>query len=135
MEWSSLVFVGERIENGEWKMTRPPDPNDIAVLLFQLPQENSTYQFIPLTNHEMPWIYFSDSNIQVTCHNQSLHVFKGDCELNEKQVIDVISRFALKDGNRIAVLRLFPNSKNRPQKRKSARIVSEEKSLYEKSSK
>ncbi|WP_251552295.1 hypothetical protein [Neobacillus muris] len=130
MDWSALVFIGEKTNNGEWRITRTPETNDLALLLFQSPHEKSTYQFIPLSHNEDPWIYFYNTNIQMTCQNQSLLVFEGDPELTEEQVFELMSSFALKDRNRIAFLRLFPNSKYRPKKRKTARIVSEEKPLY-----
>ncbi|WP_042463377.1 hypothetical protein [Neobacillus dielmonensis] len=129
MEWNSLIFIGEQMKGGEWRIIRRPNPNDLALLLFQSPQRNTTYQVIPL-NNENSCIHFYDTNIHMTCDNQSLQVFVEDREPDEQQVIDLLTSIALKDGNRIAVLRMFPKCKNRRQKQKLTRTVSEEKALY-----
>jgi hypothetical protein len=48
----------------------------------------------------------------------SLQIYKENNDLTEKEVFEILTRFAIKEGNRVSFLADFPNGKKRQAKSK-----------------
>jgi hypothetical protein len=115
MENKMLIFIGEMSKKAEVRITRKPGFSDAALLSQQSPQllKNSPYQTIRLSDEGNNSICFCDKDIQITYHPRSLEIIEENRELSEEEVLDVVTNFILKEGNRFTVLGTFPNRKEK----------------------
>ncbi|MGG3469524.1 hypothetical protein ABES02_18830 [Neobacillus pocheonensis] len=127
----SLIFIGEREDKQNLRITRKPSFFDAILLSKQLshPTRTPSYEAIPLGSNANISIHFFDSNIHLIYKEQSLQIFSRNYDLTESEVFDFFNHFAIKEGSTISYLSLFPRGKTSRLKKKKARVLSEEKEL------
>lgn len=122
---NSLIFIGEILHQQKWRITGKPSFYDALLLANQspLPTMSTPYQSILQDNNTNVSIHFCDYNFQLTYQGKSLQILNADRDLTEEEVFNVFNNFVFKDGEKVSILRIFPYGKNRPRKRKRARVL------------
>ncbi|GHH98727.1 hypothetical protein [Neobacillus kokaensis] len=130
----SLVFIGEKIREHEWKITRKPEFYDAILLTHQTSQtekaEENRYQSIPLPSANFKF-NLGDHNIYFTYNNQKIQFEKDREDLSEEEVFDVFNSLLLKEGTRVSYLVQMPKWITIPIKKEKIRVLAEAKKLEE----
>lgn len=127
----SIFFIGEKMRNQEWRITRRPNFYDAVLLTQQSNQtaeENSSYQSIPLGSANIAFNLY-EHNIYFTYHLQTLQIEIDSTEPSEEDIFDVFNSLLLKEGNMVSYLVLIPKGKTSPVHKKKTRILAEAKKL------
>ncbi len=129
---SSIIFIGEKLREREWRITREPDFYDAILLSHQSPQKAraaaNPYQSIPLRSANIAF-NLCDHHIYFTYHHQTLLIAKEGTEPTEEEIFDVFHNLLLKEGNRVSYLVQMPKGKTSLVKRKTIRVLAEAKKL------
>ncbi|MDR7240767.1 hypothetical protein [Neobacillus drentensis] len=135
MEKKSIVFIGEQYNKQQVEIKSKPGFFDAVQLATQSPHttKDSPYQTIPFYKKAIIPIQIYNSNIQISYdrHSHSLQIVKENNELTEKEVLELLHHFAIKEDNKVSFLAVFPNGKKRLTKVRSAYTLSECKKLKE----
>ncbi|EKN66505.1 hypothetical protein BABA_15387 [Neobacillus bataviensis LMG 21833] len=127
---NSIILIGEKVDNQELQITCKTNSFEEGQLIPK-PTENSPYRSIPLEDDTNISFYFRGCSVRFNLEERSLSVVEVDRELTEDDAFDVLADFAIKEGNRISLLRIPPLRKTRTGKRQKVQIVAEEKKLGE----
>lgn len=121
----SLIFIGEKKRNKELQLKSKPGFSDAICLSKQSTHttKNAPYQSIHIGSRKNISIHFRDENIHFTYHNKSIKLLAGDKNLTDKDVFDVFTNFAFKEGNKVTILKIFPDRKMIPRKKKKERVL------------
>lgn len=132
MEKNSIIFIGKQSSKKEMKINSKPSFFDAVQLSTQSPQphEDNPYLSIPF-NREMIPVHIFNSKIQLTYEQHSLQIYHENNNLKEKEVIEILTHVAVKEGNKVSFLAVFPNDKTKLTKVKTTRILAESKKMKE----
>jgi hypothetical protein len=134
VEKNSIIFIGKQSSKKEMKINSKPSFYDAVQLSTQSPQthEDNPYLSIPF-NREMIPVHIFNSKIQLTYEQHSLQIYHENNNLKEKEVIEILTHVAVKEGNKVSFLAFFPNDKTELTKGKTTRTLAESKKMKEES--
>ncbi|MEH7303728.1 hypothetical protein [Neobacillus drentensis] len=117
------------------KINSKPSFFDAVHLSSQSPLTNvdTPYQSIPFNKRAIIPIHSFNSEIHITCEQHSIQIYNEKNDLTEKEVFEFLTHFAVKEGNKVSFLAVFPNNKDRLKNVKSTRVLAESKKIKEKS--
>lgn len=129
-----LIFIGEKIENQQWRIERQATLADAICLSKPLSHSapDTCYQSIPLTPTKAS-ICLNDQSIQVMVHPYSLEFHCGGPF--DKEVYNLFNSFFIKNGKKVSYLQLFPHGKASIRRDKNRRVIAEAKQPYKSSRK
>lgn len=112
VEKNSIVFIAEQRYKQEIEIKGKPSFYDAVQLSTQSPQTTKVpYKSIPFNKKATIPIHIFNSNIHITYEPHSLQILKEDNDLTEKEVFEFLNHFAVKEGNRVSILKVFPAGK------------------------
>lgn len=128
----SLFFIGKRIGEREWEITRKPDFYDAILLTHQSPQTMKAgelrYQRIPLPSANIIF-NLRDHNIHFNWDNQKHQIVMEGSELTEEEVTDAFKSLLFKQGTMVSYIVHMPKGKTCPIKKEKTRLLAEAKKL------
>ncbi|MFJ5718170.1 hypothetical protein [Neobacillus sp. NPDC093127] len=121
----SLIFIGAKKRNKELQLKSKPGFSDAICLSKQSTHTTkiTPYQSIPIGSRKNISIHFCEENIHFTYHNKSLQLLAGDKNLTDKDVFDVFTNFAFKEGSKVTFLKIFPDRNMIARKKKKERVL------------
>jgi hypothetical protein len=132
VEENSIIFIGKQSSRKEMKIYSKPSFYDAVQLSTQSPRthEDNSYLSIPFNRKMIP-VHILNSKIQLTYEEHSLQIYHENNNLNEKEVIEILTHVAVKEGNKVSFLAVFPNDKTKLTKVKTTRTLTESKKMKE----
>ena len=113
VEKNSIVFIAEQRYKQEIEIKGKPSFYDALQLSTQSPQttKDLPYQSIAFNKQATIPIHIFNSNIHIIYNQHSLQIFKEDNDLTEKEVFEFLNHFAVKEGNWVSILKVFPTGR------------------------
>ena len=134
VEENSIIFIVNPSSRRKKRFNYKPSFFDAVQLSTRSPQtyEVTPYQSIPFHKKAIIPILSFNSDIHIMYEKHSLQIYKENNDLTEKEVFEILTRFAIKEGNRVSFLADFPNGKKRQAKSKPNGTLAESKKMEDK---
>jgi hypothetical protein len=130
MTTGSLFFIGDKVGEREWQITRKPDFYDAVLLSFQPPQVTAKFHYESISLNSAGIIFnLHEHNIYFTYQHQKIEIETGQKELSEEEVFDAFRNLLIKEGKRVSYLVQMPKRKMSQVKKKQAGVLAEAKKL------